>query len=68
MPKTVFDDDETLAIIVAYENAVAALVGKDKAPSVRARVAKVILSLAKRGDLDPTRLYLSCLREMTPAL
>lgn len=66
MKKTDFDSDKTFALGVAYENAVAAILGKHNAPLRRERVAKVILGIAQRGIVDPTRLYLACLREMRP--
>ncbi len=63
-----FDPEEVLELSVAYENACAALTGASKSSKFRESIAARIVSIAIGGERDATRIYMQCLKELTPVL
>jgi hypothetical protein len=60
-PQNAFDPEATAALAAAYEKATGQLRGDGYADFVRNVIAKRIIAIAMRGELDPDRLCTSAL-------
>jgi hypothetical protein len=63
-----FNPEEVTELSVAYENACAAVSGASKSEKLRESIAARIVSIAIGGERDATRIYMQCLKELTPVL
>ena len=60
-PQNAFDPEATAALAAAYEKAAGQLRGDGYADFVRNVIAKRIIAIAMKGELDPDRLCTSAL-------
>jgi hypothetical protein len=60
-PQNAFDPEATAALAAAYEKATGRLCGDGYADFVRNVIARRIIAIAMKGELDPDRLCTSAL-------